>query len=788
MSMIKTVSNLKTDGLRATVMRWTRALTGTEAYSRAKTPTILQMEAVECGAACLAMILAYHGRHVPLEELRTQCGVSRDGSKASNIVKAAREYGMKADGYSKQPEDLREMEPPMILHWNFNHFVVFEGAKGDSFYINDPSAGPRVVPAEDFDRAFTGVVLTFEPSADFEEGGERRSLFESLQERLRGSAMGVLYVLLAGFALVIPGLIEPTFSQIFIDNVLIKRLPQWQTPLFLAMGATVLVYGALMWLRQSYLLRTEMKLALSMSSKFLWHVLRLPIRFFTQRSTGDINSRVALNDKVARLLSSDLATNGLNLIVIVFYAALMMQYDVTLTLVVVAVACINVAALKYVSKKRRNLSHRMLKESGKLMGAAMGGLKTIETLKATGSESDFFVRWAGHHAKVVSAQQKLDRYTQYLTAVPPFLMATSTALVLGFGGLRIVEGALSIGMLIAFQTLMHSFISPVNQMVGLGSKLQSTEGDMRRLDDIQQHAPAREFEHREVSGDSQAGSAPPVVAGSDEDESDRDNSGADDGGANDSAADVRKTSRPTNPAKLAGFLALDDVTFGYNPREEPLIEGFTLSLTPGSRVALVGGSGSGKSTIAKLVCGLLDPWEGAIRFDGQTRTTLSRRVMTHSFTFVDQQVTLFEDTVRNNLTLWDASVPDGDVVQAAKDACIHDEITSRPKGYDATIEEGGRNFSGGQRQRLEIARALVCNPSIMVLDEATSALDPATEERIDDNVRRRGSTCLIIAHRLSTIRDCEEIVVVDQGDVAQRGTHEELKDQPGTYSRLLETM
>jgi ATP-binding cassette subfamily C protein len=570
-----------------------------------------------------------------------------------------------------------------------------------------------------------------------------------------------------------------------------------------------------MWLREAYLLRTEMKLALTTSSQFFWHVLRLPIRFFSQRSSGDISSRVGLNDKVARLLSGDLASTALNILVILFYAGLMIQYDVVLTLVVVSVAMTNLAALKYVSRKRRDLNQRMLQEQGKMTGAAMGGLQTIQTLKATGSESDFFVRWAGHHAKVVNARQQLNRYTQYLTVVPPFLMALSTALILGIGGLRIIEGALSIGMLIAFQTLMQNFISPVNEMVGLGSKLQEAEGDMRRLDDVENHETDGTLLDAVVSNDSSpAGDLFPSTPKSAEGAINGSAANGAPGARQNASAALPTPSVPSNgaegtapekadgahqeadtasprkatPTKLSGYLTLSDITFGYNPLEDPLISELDLHVTPGSRVALVGGSGSGKSTVAKLVCGLHEPWGGEILFDGDPRPDIPQSVMTNSFTFVDQQITLFEYSIRENLTMWDPTVPEEDVMQAAKDACIHEEITTRSEGYDAQIEEGGRNFSGGQRQRLEIARALVCNPTVMVLDEATSALDPTTEKKIDDNIRRRGCTCLIIAHRLSTIRDCDEIVVLDNGAVAQRGTHEEMKEEAGPYAALLDTM
>lgn len=719
---------------------------GKKPARRMKVPTVLQMEAVECGAAALAMVLECFGRIVPLEELRSECGVSRDGSKASNVIKAARSYGLMAKGYRREPEQLRFMQGPMILHWNFNHFLVLEGFKKGRAYLNDPASGPRVVSEEELDAAFTGVVLTFEPGPDFEKGGARRSLLGALKQRLTHSYAAMVFVILAGLALVIPGLVIPTFTQIFVDDILVKELHGWIQPLLLAMMGTVIIYGLLSWLQQTYLLRLETRMALSTSSKFLLHVLKLPMVFFTQRSAGDIGNRVGINDRIAQLLSGQLATTVLNMVLIAFYGLLMIQYDVVLTLIGVAVAVLNIVALKMVARKRVDLNQGLLQDRGKMISVAMGGLQTIETLKATGSESDFFTRWSGYFAKVTNKEQRLGVYTQLLTAVPPTLMALSAALILGIGGLRIMNGEMSMGMLVAFQVLMVSFVSPINSMVNLGSTLQEVEGDMNRLDDVLRY---------------------------DQDEQ-----------VVDHAAAVLPEEQP---AKLMGRLELRDVTFGYSPLEAPLIENFNLTIRPGERVALVGGSGSGKSTLAKIVSGLYKPWSGAIYFGDQRREDIPPSVMNNSFAVVDQDIFLFEGTVRENLTLWDKTIPEADIIQAAKDACIHDVIAERPIAYASQIEEGGRNFSGGQAQRLEIARALAGKPTILVLDEATSALDPTTEQRIDDHIRRRGCACLIIAHRLSTIRDCDEIIVLDRGKVVQRGTHEALKGVDGPYKRLIES-
>jgi NHLM bacteriocin system ABC transporter peptidase/ATP-binding protein len=702
----------------------------------AGTPSILQMEAVECGVASLAMILAHYRKFVPLEQLRVDCGVSRDGIKAGNIVKAARKHGLSARGLRKEPDGLHAVRTPMIVHWNFNHFLVVDGFAQGKVLLNDPAMGRRTVSDAEFDQSFTGIALEFAPGPGFQPSGRPRSLVAGLRRRLAGSGTALAYLVLAGLALVVPGMAIPVFTAVFIDRVLVGHLTGWATPLVAAMLATALLVAVVTGLQKQHLLKLETRVSLGTSARFFWHVLRLPVGFYHQRSAGDIGARVA------RVLSEDLMAALLSLFTALFFAALMMFYDVLMSVIAIGIAALNILVLRYVAQRRVELNQRMAIERGKVIGISMNGLMLIETLKASGAESDFFSRWAGHQARLMNSTQQMNRTSIALDLLPKFLTALNAALVLGIGGSRVMQGELTIGMLVAYQALVASFAGPVNALVALGGKIQALRGDMDRLDDVMDHP-------------------------------------CEDGGAG--ALDEQ----PLRAARLNGHLELRNVTFGYSRLEPPLLENFSLTIKPGQRVALVGGSGCGKSTIAKLVAGLYQPWDGAILFDGKPREHWPRQQLLNSVAVVDQDVALFSGTVRENLSMWDATVPQAVMMAAARDACVHDVVSARPGGYDGLVTEGGSNFSGGQRQRLEIARALASNPRLLVLDEATSALDPLTEKTVDGNLRRRGCSCLVVAHRLSAIRDCDEIVVLEQGKVVECGTHQQLLALKGRYAGLI---
>ncbi len=708
-----------------------------------RTPTLLQMEAVECGAASLGIILGYHGRFEPLEVLRAACGVSRDGSKAHHILKAARTYGLDAKGLKKELTDLRSLDFPYVIFWKFGHFLVVNGFRGDRVLLNDPASGPRTITLAEFDEGYTGVVLTFKRTTEFKPGGTRSSAWKSLIARLPGSRLAFAYIALTTLALALPNLVLPVFSKVFVDNIVVGEMYNWLRPLLLLMSAVCLLRAALTALQQRSLLRLEMKLALSSSGKFFWHVLRLPMGFFAQRMAGEISSRVEINDRVAILLSGDVATNLANMLLIGLYASLLFRYSAGLTLLGIGISALNLAALQYVSRQREDQNRRLLQEEGKMIGFAVMGLQSIDTLKATGAEADFFSRWSGHQAKVVNAQQELGISSVMLSAVPPFLTALNAIAILAIGARGVIDGVMTAGMLIAFQSLMGSVVEPVNQLVDLGGKLQEAHGGVNRLEDV--------FRHEEDPGI------------------------------------VNQPLLTEDGPRIQGYLEMKDVTFGYSSLEPPLLNKFSLRVVPGQRVALVGGSGSGKSTVAKIASGLFEPWSGEVRIDGRLRSQIPRPVLNRSVALVDQDVFLFEGTVSENLTMWDGTVEERDLVAAAKDACIYDDISGRPGAFQSLVQEAGRNFGGGQRQRLELARALVLEPRILILDEATSVLDAETEREIDEHVRRRGCTCLIIAHRLSTIRDCDEIIVLERGVVVQRGKHENLIAEKGLYADLIRT-
>jgi ATP-binding cassette, subfamily C, bacterial len=728
---------------------------------RVRTPTLLQLEEVECGAAALGIILGYYGRYVPLAELRQECGVSRDGSQPANIVKAARQYGLRAKAFKKETSQLIQMRLPVIAFWNFSHLLVVEGFSHDRVYLNDPATGPRTVPLKEFEETYIGVVLVMEPGPEFTKGGRKPSVLRSLIERLQGSVGTVALTMLLGFLLVIPGLALPVFSQVFVDQILVEDRMDWLRPLLLGMLVTTLIQAFLFAQQKRYLRQLQIKLAAGMSSQFFWHMLKLPIGFYTQRFPGEIAGRVKLNDKVAQAISGSMAETLISVVMAVLYLLVMFAYSWILATIALGLATLNMVALGKAEGWLEEHYMQIDKDDGKLEGMGIAGIQSMETLKASALESDFFSRWAGHLAKSINNYREIAIVYEVLQILPVLTTMLTTTLVLAVGGWQIMEGQMTIGVLVAFQSLLTSFQLPINQLMGFAITLPTLAGNLMRLDDVLANATDSPFQRSSRGTGEQRSTG---VEGK----------------------PLQSFPSPLlQPIRLTGHVELRNITFGYAQVNKPLIENFSCVVRPGQRVALVGGSGSGKSTVAKLVAGLYEPWSGEILFDGQLRQEIPRSILVNSIAIVEQEVFLFSGTVRDNLTLWDTTVTDAQLRRACMDARIQDVILAMPGGHNGKLSEGGINLSGGQRQRLEIARSLISNPSILILDEATSALDGETEQLIYASLQQRDCSCLIVAHRLSSIKDCDEIIVLDRGVVVQRGTHDQLMQMGGFYAELV---
>ena len=709
----------------------------------AKVPVVMQMEALECGAASLAMILAYYDKWIPLEQVRSDCGVSRDGSNAANVLRAARSYGMIAKGYRYEPEELKKYGKfPCIVHWNFNHFVVLNGFKKDKAVLNDPAKGNYTVSMKVFDESFTGICLMFEPGDNFEPSGKPKSMMSFARERMKGSAVAVAFVILTSIISNLIGIINPAFSRIFLDRLLTGVNPEWFIPFIMALALIGIIQLVVSWISAVYSLKINGKMDAVGNTTFMWKVLRMPMEFFSQRMAGDICQRQSSNSNIAKTLVSTFAPLLLNTIMMIFYLVVMLRYSLVLTLIGLISIVVNFFVSRIISAKRVNITRVQMRDAGKLAGTTVAGIEMIETIKAAGAENGFFEKWAGYQASVNTAQVKYARLNQYLGLIPSAVSGITNIAVLMLGVYLVIQGEFTIGMVMAFQGFLSSFQAPAMTLISAGQTMQEMRTEMERIEDVMKYPTDVEY-------------------------------------AEDEKDDGREYS------KLSGNIELKNITFGYSKLAKPLISDFNLTLKPGQRIALVGGSGSGKSTIAKLISGLYKPWSGEILFDGKPMSEIDREVFTGSLAVVDQDIILFEDTIANNIKMWDKSIEDFEMIMAARDAQIHEDIMQRENGYQYKITEGGKDFSGGQRQRLEIARVLAQDPTIVILDEATSALDAKTEYEVVKAIKDRGITCIVVAHRLSTIRDCDEIIVLDYGEVKERGTHEELMKQGGLYTKLV---
>ncbi|MBQ3795680.1 MAG: NHLP family bacteriocin export ABC transporter peptidase/permease/ATPase subunit [Butyrivibrio sp.] len=705
-------------------------------------PVIMQMEALECGAACLDMILAYYGKWVPLEQIRADCGVSRDGSNAKNIIVAARNYGLDAKGYRYEVDTLLEGGSfPCIIHWEFDHFMVLKGAKGGFVYINDPARGSIKMPLKEFDEGFTGIALCFEPTEKFVKSGRRKSTLEFALGRLKGAGALVSFVVLSSIIAYIFNVIDPAFHRFFMDRLLSGENKELLMPFVFILFALSLLHILISGITEIYSLKIDGKMAVLGSSSYIWKVLHLPMEFFSQRFAGDIIQRKETNATISKTLVEVFAPIALNAFMMFFYMFFMLRYSVGLTVVGLATLLINAVLGRIISQKRVNITRLSLRDQGKLASTTLSGVRMIETIKSSGSEVGFFKKWAGYQALVTHEKIEYSHINIWLGMVPELLSFLSNYLVLIIGVGLVMKGEFTLGMITGFQLYLTHFNEPAMKLIGAGQSIQEMRSNMERLDDVMNYP------------------VDPAFSG--------------------------KTEEIGEYSKLMGNIEIKNVTFGYSRLAEPVIRDFSLDIEAGSKIAIVGASGCGKSTLSKLLSGLYRPWSGEILFGGKRISEIDRNVFTGSVAVVDQDIIMFEDSIDQNIKLWDNSIEDFEVILAARDARIHDEIMERPEGYKAHVEEDGKNFSGGQRQRLEIARVLACDPSVIILDEATSALDSVTEKEVVESIKKRGITCIVIAHRLSTIRDCDKIVVLSDGEIVDTGTHEQLMERCEYYKDLV---
>ena len=712
--------------------------------SVAKVPVIMQLEALECGAACLAMVLAYYDKWIPLAEVRRDCGVSRDGSNLLYMKKAAINYGLEVETYKVEPIDVEKQGTfPCIIHWGFNHFVICDGFKGNKVYLNDPARGEVWVPREEFDEKFTGIMMTFKPSKSFVPSGEKESVLKFAKKRMKGTSIAIIFVVLTTIITSLVSIILMAFSKFFLDELLTGRDIELFIPFISGMIILSLIQIATNWIKTINMLKINGKMAVIGNTTYFWNVLHKPMEFFSQRMTGDLIGRQGENSGIANTLVGTVAPLALNVVMMIFYLIIMLKYNVLLSIIGILSLFGNMYFSKLISKKRVNVTRVMMRDSGKLSSYTVSGIEMIETIKASGAENGYFEKWAGLQASVNSGKVKYNKLDYYYGVLLSILSQITDTLILILGIYLVINDNFTVGMIMAFQGFLSKFMNPARQLITAGQTIQEMTTSMERIEDVMEYPEDSIYEV------------------------------------------TKKNKKDANDRKLSGSLVMNDVSFGYNKLADPLIEHFNLELEQGKSVAFVGASGCGKSTLAKLISGLYEQWDGEILFDGKPIKKIDRNLFTSSVAVVDQDITLFEDTIKNNIKMWDNSIEDYEVILAARDARIHDDIMEKEDGYNHKVLENGKDFSGGQRQRLEIARVLAQDPTLIIMDEATSALDAKTEYDVVKSIKDRGITSIIVAHRLSTIRDCDEIIVLDKGKVVERGTHDELMKNGKFYKELV---
>lgn len=702
-------------------------------------PVVTQLENVECGAACLTMILAYYGKWIPLEQVREECGVSRDGCNLTNMANAAKKYGLDAHSYRCSLNYIMtKANLPCIIHWRFNHFVVLNGFTRKGAVLTDPAQGKITVSIEEFDEAFTGIYMKLTKTNEFIADGKRQSIWSFITNKLGNSTLSMLLLLFTSIATCIIGLAFPIIGRVFSDYILIRDDSGWLYQLIGMMILLLLFQITVSAINGINSLKIQGKYAIYADYSFIWHILRLPMKFFSQHMAGDISIRQDSNRSIAYTLIQQLAPAFLNFILLITYFVIMIQYSVQLTVISVSVICINSLLARIISNKRVDISRVQARNSGKLMSKTVSGLQMIESIKANGSEASFYKSWSGLQAVVNNTNIQIDKINLSWGMLPQFIEKIGNVLILSLGAFYIIKSQFTIGMLLAFQGFMTAFIHPVNSLISTGQSIQEMRTSMERVEDIMQ-----------------------------------------------SKTDTLYNAELSCKTDFFDHIELDCVSFGYSKYSNPVINGLCLNIHAGKSIAIVGASGCGKSTLSKLISGLYEPWSGKILYFSKSLCEIPKCDFRKSLAVIDQNIVLFEDTIEHNIKLWDSSITDEQMFAAAKDAQIHSAISERESGYQSLILENGKNLSGGQKQCLEIARALAQNPQVIILDEATSALDAQTEYQVMQAIRARNITLIIISHRLSIVRDCDDIIVMDNGYIVERGTHTELFNHGKVYTKLI---